>query len=419
MTLPRILYSMALYLATPLLLLRLCWRGRKQSAYLKHIPERFGFYEDAGKHRYIWVHAVSVGETRAVEPLVRALQAQNPGHRILLTHMTPTGRETGIGLFSDNVTRCYLPYDYPGATKRFLAHFCPETGLLMETEVWPNLIAAGVACGVPLHLINARLSERSQRGYNRVGSLACDAVRSFRVIAAQTEADAVRLRALGAKSVFVTGNLKFDVNAPASQLAQGEALKRTLGDRPVLLAASTREGEEELLLDAVRRKGLSGALLIIVPRHPQRFAAVAAMVATTGLRLQQRSMGGAIDTRTDVLLGDTMGEMFMYYAACDVVLMGGSFLSYGAHSLIEPCTVGKPVIIGPSTYNFAEAAATAVAAGAALSVNDAEQGLALALELAGDALRCQRMGQAGLAFTAAHRGAVRRVMDLIQFRRPA
>ena len=420
MTLPRFLYSLVLYLATPLLLLRLCWRGRKQVGYLKHIPERFGFYSVAGNHqRYIWVHAVSVGETRAVEPLVLALQVQYPAHRILLTHMTPTGRETGVALFSDNVTRCYLPYDYPGATQRFLEHFRPEAGLLMETEIWPNLIAAGVACGVPLHLINARLSERSQRGYNRVGTLACDAMRSFCVIAAQTEADAARLRTLGAKAVNVTGNLKFDVDAPESQLAQGSELKRMIGARLVLLAASTREGEEQLLLDAALRADLNGALLVIVPRHPQRFAAVAAMVATTGLRLQQRSMGGAIDTRTDVLLGDTMGEMFMYYAACDVVLMGGSFLSYGAHSLIEPCTVGRPVIIGPSTYNFAEATEAAVAAGAALRVNDAESGLALALELAGDALRCQRMGQAGLAFTAAHRGAVRRVMDLIQFRRPA
>jgi 3-deoxy-D-manno-octulosonic-acid transferase len=415
MTVSRFLYSLALYLAAPLLLLRLCWRGRKQSGYLKHIPERFGFYADAGKHRYIWVHAVSVGETRAVEPLMRALQAQYPGHRILLTHMTPTGRETGVALFGDNVTRCYLPYDYPSATKRFFAHFRPEAGLLMETEVWPNLIAAGVDCGVPLHLINARLSERSQRGYNRVGALACDAMRGFNVIAAQTEADAARLKALGAKSVFVTGNLKFDVEAPASQLVQGEALKRTTGDRPVLLAASTREGEEELLVDAVLRLGLNGALLVIVPRHPQRFAAVAAMVAASGLRLQQRSVGGVIDSNTEVLLGDTMGEMFMYYAACDVALMGGSFLPYGAHSLIEPCTVGKPVIIGPSTYNFAEAATAAVAAGAALSANDAEQGLALALELAGDGERRLRMGEAGLVFTAAHRGAVRRVMELIKF----
>jgi 3-deoxy-D-manno-octulosonic-acid transferase len=218
--------------------------------------------------------------------------------------------------------------------------------------------------------------------------------------------------------VFVTGNLKFDVEAPASQLVQGEALKRTTGDRPVLLAASTREGEEELLVDAVLRLGLNGALLVIVPRHPQRFAAVAAMVAASGLRLQQRSVGGVIDSNTEVLLGDTMGEMFMYYAACDVALMGGSFLPYGAHSLIEPCTVGKPVIIGPSTYNFAEAATAAVAAGAALSANDAEQGLALALELAGDGERRLRMGEAGLVFTAAHRGAVRRVMELIKFQGP-
>ena len=416
MTFPRFLYSLLLYVAAPVLLLRLCWRGRKQSGYLKHVPERFGFYGDAGKDRFIWVHAVSVGETRAVEPLVRALQARHPQHRILLTHMTPTGRETGAALFGDSVTQCYLPYDYPGATKRFLSHFRPEAGLLMETEVWPNLIAAGMACDVPLHLINARLSERSLRGYQRVGALACDAMRGFRVIAAQTDADASRLRALGAESVVVTGNLKFDVDAPPAQIAQGEAIRRMIGARPVLLAASTREGEEALLLDAVRRQGLDGALLVIVPRHPQRFAAVAAMVSASGLRYRQRSAGDMVDTATEILLGDTMGEMFTYYAACDVVLMGGSFLPYGAHSLIEPCTVGKPVIIGPSTYNFAEAAAEAVTAGAALSVEDADRALALALVLAEDSGRRQRIGQAARTFTASHRGAARRVLELIRFR---
>jgi 3-deoxy-D-manno-octulosonic-acid transferase len=416
MTTARLLYSLLLYLAAPLLLLRLLWRGRRQRAYLRHIPERFGFYADAGKQRYIWLHAVSVGETRAVEPLVRALQAQYPQHRILLTHMTPTGRETGVSLFGDSVTRCYLPYDYPGATRRFLEHFRPEAGLLIETEVWPNLIAAGVSCSIPLHLINARLSERSLRGYRKVGALACDALRGLSLIAAQTEADATRLQALKAARVVVTGNLKFDVDPPAQQVATGVELKRTLGSRLVLLAASTREGEEELLLEGVRRSGLHGALLIIVPRHPQRFDAVAAMVAERGLRMQRRSDGGVIDAATDVLLGDTMGEMFVYYAACDVVLMGGSFLSYGAHSLIEPCTVGKPVIIGPSTYNFAEATDAAVAAGAALRVDDMARGLAAAFELAGDAARCQHMGEAGLAFTAAHRGAASRVLELIQLR---
>ena len=416
MTPARLLYSLLLYLAAPLLLLRLLWRGRRQRAYLRHIPERFGFYADAGKQRYIWLHAVSVGETRAVEPLVRALQAQYPQHRILLTHMTPTGRETGVSLFGDSVTRCYLPYDYPGATRRFLEHFRPEAGLLIETEVWPNLIAAGVSCGIPLHLINARLSERSLRGYRKVGALACDALRGFSLIAAQTEADATRLQALKAARVVVTGNLKFDVDPPAQQVATGVELKRTLGSRPVLLAASTREGEEELLLDGVRRSGLQGALLIIVPRHPQRFDTVATMVAERGLHMQRRSAGGPVDAATDVLLGDAMGEMFMYYAACDVVLMGGSFLSYGAHSLIEPCAAGKPVIIGSSTYNFAEATDAAVAAGAALRVDDMARGLAAAFELAGDAARCQHMGEAGLAFTAAHRGAASRVLELIQLR---
>ena len=238
MTTARLLYSLLLYLAAPLLLLRLLWRGRRQRAYLRHIPERFGFYADAGKQRYIWLHAVSVGETRAVEPLVRALQAQYPQHRILLTHMTPTGRETGVSLFGDSVTRCYLPYDYPGATRRFLEHFRPEAGLLIETEVWPNLIAAGVRCGIPLHLINARLSERSLRGYRKVGALACDALRGFSLIAAQTEADATRLQALKAARVVVTGNLKFDVDPPVQQVALGLELKRTLAGRRVLLAAS-------------------------------------------------------------------------------------------------------------------------------------------------------------------------------------
>lgn len=416
MTLSRGIYSLLLYLALPLLLLRLLWRGRRQRGYLRNIPERFGFHAPAGGHRYIWVHAVSVGETRAVEPLLRALQARYPQHRVLLTHMTPTGRDTGIALFGDGVTRSYLPYDYPGAVRRFFEHFRPEAGVLIETEIWPNLIRAGAALGIPLHLINARLSERSQRGYRRIGALACDALRGFCVIGAQTEADAGRLRALGAMNVVVTGNLKFDVDPPAQHIAQGRALKQLAGDRPVLLAASTREGEEELLLDAAQRAGLHGALLVIVPRHPQRFAAVAAMVAARGLTLQQRSKGGTIDAATAVLLGDTMGEMFVYYTACDVVLMGGSFLSYGAHSLIEPCALGKPVILGPSTFNFAEAADAAVAAGAALRVADPEQALAAALKLAGDAERCQRMGEAGLAVTAAHRGAADRVLELIRLR---
>ena len=414
MSLPRFFYALLWYLATPLLLLRLMWRARRQREYLQHVGERFGFYDGAAAAGpWLWVHAVSVGETRAAEPLINVLQQRYPQHRILLTHMTPTGRETGNALFGDRVTRCYLPYDYPGAVARFLDRFRPAIGVLMETEVWPNLIHAAVSRDIPLYLVNARLSARSLRGYRRTGALARDAMRGFRAIAAQTEGDAARLQALGAERISVTGNLKFDFEVPAPQVEQGKTLRQPIVTRPVLLAASTREGEEALLLDAVQRAGLRDVLLMIVPRHPQRFDEVAALVAARGLRMQRRSAGEPVAADTAVLLGDSMGEMFMYYAACDVVLMGGSFLPYGAHSLIEPCALGRPVIIGPSTYNFAEAAEAAVAAGAAVRVSDLAEAVAAALQLAADPARLQRMGVAGLEFTAAHRGATQRVLTLL------
>lgn len=410
----RHLYSILLYAALPLIALRLMWRARRQREYLQHVGERFGFYEGAAAAGpWLWVHAVSVGETRAAEPLINGLQQRYPQHRILLTHMTPTGRETGNALFGDRVTRCYLPYDYPGAVARFLDRFRPAIGVLMETEVWPNLIHTAVSHDIPLYLVNARLSERSLRGYQRTGALARDAMRGFRAIAAQTEGDAARLRKLGVERISVTGNLKFDFEVPALQVEQGKILRQPVGARPVLLAASTREGEEVLLLDAAQRSGLRNALLVIVPRHPQRFDEVAALVAARGLRMQRRSAGAPVTADTTVLLGDSMGEMFMYYAASDVVLMGGSFLPYGAHSLIEPCALGRPVIIGPSTYNFAEATDAAVVAGAAVRVNDPAEALAVALQLAADPARLQRMGTAGLEFTAAHRGATQRVLTLL------
>lgn len=415
MTLARFIYSLLCYLATPLLLLRLMWRARRQPDYLRHVAERFGFYAvGAGGGPWIWVHAVSVGETRAAAPLLRALQARYRQHRILLTHMTPTGRETGATLFGDTVLQCYLPYDQPGAVARFLDRFRPVAGVLIETEIWPNLIHAAAARRIPLQLVNARLSARSQAGYRRTGALARDALRALAGIAAQTEDDARRLRELGAQDVAVTGNLKFDIELPAEQVADGRALRATLGARPVLVAASTREGEEALLLDAVQRVGLGDALLVIVPRHPQRFDEVAALVAARGLRLQRRSAGGTIAADTAVLLGDSLGEMYFYYAACDVALLGGSFLPYGAQNLIEPCALGKPVLIGPSTYNFAEAADAAVVAGAALRAEDMGEALMLALQLARDPQRRREMAQAGLAFTESHRGATQRVMQQLQ-----
>jgi 3-deoxy-D-manno-octulosonic-acid transferase len=413
MSVPRGLYTLALWLALPLLLLRLLWRARRQPAYLEHIPERFGVYRQPVQGPCLWIHAVSVGETRAAEPLVRALLARYPGHRILLTHMTPTGRETGAALFGDRVTQCYLPYDYPGAVARFVAHYRPRLGLLMETELWPNLVAQAAQHGLPLLLVNARLSERSARGYRRAGALARDALRGLHAIAAQTEADAGRLRALGAGRVVVTGNLKFEVEAPAQDVARGAAWRAALGARPVILAASTRAGEETQLLDAWMAIPRKAALLMIVPRHPQRFDEVAALVAARGLRLQRRSEGLQVGADTEVLLGDSLGEMFFYYAACDVALLGGSFLPYGAQNLIEACALGKPVVIGPSTFNFAEAAAAAIAAGAALPAPDFAQGVATALRLLDDPQRGAASGAAGRAFAEAHRGAAQRILGLL------
>ena len=414
----RHLYTLLLYAAMPLVLLRLVWRARRQRGYLQHVAERFGFHGAAhAAQPCIWVHAVSVGETRAAEPLIRALQACYPQHRILLTHMTPTGRETGESVFGDEVTRAYLPYDLPGAVARFLDHFRPVAGVVMETEVWPNLIYAAARRDIPLYLVNARLSERSLAGYRRTGALARDALAAFTAIAAQSAADAARLQTLGAVRVTVTGNLKFDLAPPADQLEQGRVWRAALGARPAALVASTREGEEALLLDAVLRAGAGDVLWVIVPRHPQRFDSVAALITARGLRLQRRSAGHSIANDTQVLLGDSMGEMAVYYALSDVVLMGGSFLDFGAHNLIEPCAAAKPVIVGPSTYNFTDAAEAANAAGAALRVEGMDAAVVLALQLLADAPRRAQMGAAGVAFTAAHRGATQRVVALIEPRK--
>jgi len=411
----RFLYTLLLYLLLPYLLLRLVWRARRQPGYLRHVSERFGHYAQKPDGPCIWVHAVSVGETRAAEPLVRGLRARYPRHRILLTHMTPTGRETGEALFGASVTRCYVPYDYPGATARFLDRFRPQAGVLMETEIWPNLIRAGRARSIPLFLANARLSEKSYRGYRRFAAFVRESLAAFAAVAAQSEADAQRLSALGAGNVRVTGSVKFDVAPPPAQLELGRALRRDFGEaRPVLLAASTREGEEALLLEALPRLTVPGLLTVIVPRHPQRFDEVARLLETRGIRFERRSRSAPVAAATLVVLGDSMGEMFAYYAACDVAFVGGSLLPLGGQNLIEACAVGKPVLIGPSTYNFAEATELAVQAGAAIQVPDAAALGREAERLLRDSAAARRMGQAALAFANAHRGATDRVLELIE-----
>jgi len=412
-------YTLLLFALIPAALFHLWWRARRQPGYLRHVGERFGRYAFEIRQPVIWIHAVSVGETRAAEPLVMALAERHPDHRILLTHTTPTGRATGEQLFGDRVERAYLPYDLPFAVARFLDRFRPDIGVIVETELWFNLAHACSKRGVPLLLVNARLSERSARGYARLAHLTKEALRSLCGVGAQTESDAARLEALGAPVVEVTGNLKFDVAPAPAMAALALELRRMFGaGRPILLAASTREGEEPIVLDALARLAIPHTLLVIVPRHPQRFDEVAQLLDARGLGWQRRSRGEPVPAATQVVLGDTMGEMSAYYGACDVAFIGGSLLPLGGQNLIEACAVGTPVLVGPHTFNFAEAATLAEAAGAAIRVADASQLATEAARLLTDPSLRARMRAAATRFAAAHRGATAKTVRLIETRWP-
>lgn len=412
---PRLFYTLWLWLLLPYIFFHLLWRGRKQPEYLYHIGERFGFYSPHSDKPVIWLHTVSVGETRAAASLIKRLQKEYPGHQLLLTHTTPTGRAASEQLYGDDVRRVYLPYDYPFAVRRFLRHFRPQLGILLETEIWFNLAHACHAADTPLLLLNARMSEKSARGYARFASLTRTALGDLAAIAAQTEEDAQRIKILGAPEVSVMGNLKFDIEPPSAMLELGKQLRAQFGEeRKILLAASTREGEEALLLDALAQAGLPGLLLVIVPRHPQRFDEVAALLKKHGLRFQRRSEDRPVAADAQAVLGDSMGEMFAYYAACDVAFIGGSLLPYGGQNLIEACAVGKPVLIGPHTYNFTEAARLAIASGAALKIDSADDLIQTASELLGNPVRPAEMGRQGLQFVAAHQGATGIACRLIQ-----
>jgi 3-deoxy-D-manno-octulosonic-acid transferase len=407
------LYRLALLLAAPLIPLRLLWRGRRERGYWQHWGERLAL-GPAPVTGALWIHAVSVGEMRAAQPLIAALRAAHPDAPVLLTCMTPTGRATAVSLYGSFARIVFLPYDYAWLSRRFLRRVKPRVGILMETELWPNLIHAAAREDVPLVLANARLSARSARGYARLRGLTRACLERVALVAAQAEADAARLRSLGAMTVHVTGNLKFDITPPAAQLELGSAWKATWGQRPVLLAASTREGEEALLLHAFAETAPADVLLVLVPRHPQRFDEVAGLIEAAGLAYQRRStLDRELDPQTRVLLGDSLGELFAYYAACDVAFVGGSLAPLGGQNLIEAASVGRPVLVGPHTFNFEEATRLAVEAGAARRVSDADGLMENALKLLTDAPTRARMGEAGLAFAARHRGAATRVAGFI------
>ena len=413
----RALYSALFYLATPAVLLRLWWRARKQPAYLLQVGERYGLYPQEAPAPLIWLHAVSVGETRAAEPLIDALLAEWPNHHLLLTHMTPTGRDTGamyVQRYPGRVTQAYLPYDLPDGVKHFFDHFRPVIGLLMETELWPNLIAMARKRNIPIALVNARLSAKSQRGYQRLSRLARPAFAALSFISAQTATDAERLSALGATRVTVSGNLKFDVTPATTKLQQGVQWKQALGTRPIWLAASTREGEEVLILDALEKMNVPGLLLLLVPRHPQRFDEVAAIIGERGLSFCRRSTGTMPGSDTRIWLGDSMGEMAAFYAVADLALIGGSLLPFGGQNLIEAAACGCPALIGPHTFNFAQAAEDAIASGAARRIADAGDAADAAGKLLGNRQELQAMRDAATTFSHAHRGATERTVALIR-----
>jgi 3-deoxy-D-manno-octulosonic-acid transferase len=417
--LARALYSLLLRLAAPAYLARLWWRGAREPAYRQHLGERLAWNgAPAGAPGALWLHAVSLGETRAAAALIDALRAQQPGLRLLLTHGTATGRDAGRALLREGDRQAWLPYDTPGAARRFLRRHRPALGVIMETEVWPNLLYAARRAGVPMVLANARLSAKSFAKGQRLAVLLHPAVARFDAVLAQTEADALRLRSSGARQVEVLGNLKFDMRPAPALLAQGQGWRAALA-RPVVLAAATREGEEAQLLQAWAAQFVPGdavqgqPLLLLVPRHPQRFDEVAALVTHAGWTLTRRSQWQASPLAqaqdADVWLGDSTGEMPLYYASADVALLGGSFAPLGGQNLIEAAACGCPLLMGPHTFNFAQAADGAVQAGAAQRVQDMDSAVQTAVDLLANASRREHMGHSARAFAGQHRGAAQRM----------
>ena len=412
------IYSACWWLALPLVLLRLWWRGRKEVGYRQHIAERLSLVGTNFPSPLIWVHAVSVGETRAAEPLIHALLKKYPQHHVLLTHMTPTGRATGADLFRNEsrVTQSYIPYDTLSLTQRFISKINPSICLLMETEVWPSLIDSCSLAGIPVALINARLSARSLKRARWFDGLIGDALRKINVVIAQTQADAERLHKLGAQTIIVAGSLKFDITPPEVMLTMGSQWRQRIGNRLVLLCASTREGEEALLLDAYMAATLDPRVLVVmVPRHPQRFDEVECMLEARGLRWQRRSQWTTenVPVSTQILLGDSMGEMFAYYAACDLAFIGGSLLPLGGQNLIEALSCGKPVLVGPHTFNFKQVTADAISVGAAIRVPDAQHVFSSVSQMDPTSKNYQAMSDVAIQFCVQHQGATARTLKLL------
>ncbi|MDZ7752353.1 MAG: lipid IV(A) 3-deoxy-D-manno-octulosonic acid transferase [Gammaproteobacteria bacterium] len=416
----RALYTAALFLAQPLVAFHLAWRGLRNRGYWRHWPQRFGLPPAAIKGPYdLWIHAVSVGETQVALPLVRTLQRRRPGLRVLVTTTTPTGmarlREAGAGAFE----LCYLPQDLPPMVGRFLDRVRPRLAVFVETELWPNYLAALAQRRTRVVLANARLSERSRRGYARFGALTREMLGNLSVAAAQSAADGARLAALGLplERLVVTGSVKFDQEIPASIREKAQVLRRRMGvEREVWIAASTHEGEEEAVLEAHERlrRCFPDALLLLVPRHPERFERVHGLAVRRGFATARRTDSGADWRAAEVVIGDTMGELLLFYAAADVAFVGGSLVARGGHNVLEPAALGLPVVTGPHVFNFQEITDLLVDRGAAVRLAGGERLAGVVEEWLGDANLRHRVGACGRRVVVENRGALGRLADTLE-----
>lgn len=415
---PLFFYSLFFYLLMPAVLLRLWWRGRRAPAYRLRWRERLGFGAPA-LEQSLWVHAVSVGETLAARPLVDALLRRYPDHRLLVTTMTPTGSERVQAIWGERVAHVYAPYDLPAAQRRLLRRVKPCLLVIMETELWPNMLHEARRAGVPVLLANARLSERSARGYARVAPLCRVLMADLSRVAAQDEATAGRFRALGvpAGRVLVTGSIKFDVSPPPGLAEEAGQRRRDwqLAGRPVLVAASTHAGEDQPVLEAFQalRREWPTALLILVPRHPERFDDVARLLGQSGLRYVRRRDGAAVSPDTAVLLGDSMGELLGWLALADTAFVGGSLVPVGGHNMLEPVVLGVPTLVGPELTNFQAIASELQAAGALTVVSNAATLAEAVAALWRQPELAARQREAGLAVVERNRGALERQLALV------
>jgi 3-deoxy-D-manno-octulosonic-acid transferase len=418
---PRLIYSVIFYLLTPLIIARLLYRAIKAPAYRLRWAERFGFVTSTrSRKQTIWLHAVSVGETLAAVPLVKALQEKYPDYRLTVTCMTPTGSERVKAAFGDSVDHCYAPYDMPDAVARFLSRVRPKILIIMETELWPNTIAACHKRNIPVLLANGRLSEKSATAYRRIQPLVRPMLTQLSAVAAQHSDDGARFTDLGTadSALTVTGNIKFDLSLDQAIRDKAQQLLaewRGVNQRPILLVASTHRGEDEIILDAFAKikAEIENLLLVLVPRHPERFNQVAELCAGTGFNLARRSSEDAVDS-ADILLGDTMGELMTFFGACDIAFVGGSLVPSGGHNMIEPAAWGVPVLTGPHLFNFSEASQLLLEGGAMQVCDSADQLADQVVELLQNQQKSTEMGSAAQRIADANRGALGKLLSVIE-----